>query len=70
MKQDKTIREQKEELVTGILDIRLKLIAKFEKLRDYKTNKNAIMKEVEHASVLHSTIVSIDNLLKDYVEFK
>ena len=37
------------------------------RLRDYKSNKNAIMKEIDHALLIESTIKKIDN---DWVECK
>mgnify|MGYP003132991778 CR=1 FL=1 len=59
----------KETDLKKLLELRKKLILKFSALRDYKNNKNAIMKEGDHAKVLHETIVEIDSLLKNYVTF-
>ena len=39
-------------------------------IRFNNEHKNAIMKEADHAKVLHSTIVKIDLILKDYVKFE
>ena len=55
--------------IEKIVLLRKKLILTFEALRDYKNNKNAIMKEFEHAKVLHETIVALDDLLKEHVKF-
>ena len=55
--------------VTNLVQLRTDLIKEFEKLRDYKNNKNAIMKEVEHARVIHATITRLDNILKEHVKF-
>ena len=55
--------------IEKIVLLRKELITKFEALKDYKNNKNAIMKEFEHAKVLHETIVALDNLLKAHVKF-
>lgn len=55
--------------IEKIVLLRKELITKFEALKDYKNNKNAIMKEFEHAKVLHETIVALDNLLKEHVKF-
>jgi len=55
--------------VTNLVQLRTDLIKEFEKLRDYKNNKNAIMKEVEHARVIHSTIIRLDSILKEHVKF-
>jgi hypothetical protein len=52
-----------------ILNIRQELIAHFSTLRDYKSNKNALMKESDHAYVVHKTITQIDEILKEHVEF-
>ena len=58
----------KEEL-ENLLNLRQKVLEKFIKLKDYKNNKNAIMKELDHALVLSDVITSIDNILKEYVNF-
>ena len=55
--------------INKLLTLRTELIDKFSRLKDYKNNKNAIIKELEYAKTLHSTIVTIDELLKDHVEF-
>ena len=52
-----------------ILSLRAQLIQHYEGLRDYKTNKNALMKEVDHAQKIHQTIVTIDEILKPHVNF-
>ena len=52
-----------------LVSLRQQTIEKFNKLRDYKNNKNAIMKEVDHAKVLHEIIVEIDKVLKSHVNF-
>ena len=58
------------ELLEGIVNLRLRLISEYSGLRDYKNNKNALMKEEDHALALHSTIVEIDALLEGLVEFE
>ena len=52
-----------------LVNLRQKTINKFSRLRDYKNNKNAIMKEIEHAQALHDVIVEIDKVLKEHVIF-
>jgi len=52
-----------------LVTLRQKTLDKFNRLRDYKNNKNAIMKEIEHAQALHNVIVEIDKVLKDHVTF-
>ena len=54
----------------SIVMLRNELIAKYQKLRDYKHNPNAIMKETEHAKALAETIEKIDLIIKDHVTFK
>tara|TARA_Y100000593_G_C4248678_1_gene305991 strand:- start:694 stop:879 length:186 start_codon:yes stop_codon:yes gene_type:complete len=53
-----------------IISLRSDLINKFEKLRDYKMNPNAIMKETDHARLISDTINRIDKILKEHVSFK
>ena len=62
--------EKNEQLVEGIIKLRTDLIAHYNKLKDYKQNKNALMKEEDHARKLHSTIVEIDRLLEGLVSFE
>tara|TARA_Y100001937_G_scaffold125025_1_gene190911 strand:+ start:610 stop:795 length:186 start_codon:yes stop_codon:yes gene_type:complete len=59
----------KEIEINKLVELRTVLINKFSSLKDYKGNKNAIMRERDHAMVLHETIVKIDDVLKDYVKF-
>ena len=56
--------------VQSLVELRTKLIEYFNTLRDYKNNKNAIMKEVDHARILSETIEEIDSILKGHVDFK
>ena len=56
--------------IQKLINLRAGLIKSFERLRDYKNNKNAIMKEVEHAALISSTISQIDDILKVHVTFK
>ena len=53
-----------------LVAIRQELITHFMSLRDYKTNKNALMKEVDYASVLNETIKRIDKILSNHVDFR
>ena len=59
---------EKNEIDTLVM-LRTNLITQFERLRDWKNNKNAIMKEIDHAKSIHAVIVVIDGLLKDHVNF-
>ena len=58
------------QVLNSLVQLRSEMIKEFTKLRDYKNNKNAIMKEVEHARVLHVMITRLDNILKDHVKFE
>jgi hypothetical protein len=55
--------------VQKLIDIRAYLIEKYERCKDYRQNKNAIMREVDHAEIVHQTIVKIDSILKNHVKF-
>lgn len=60
----------KKEEIDYLVHVRATLIKEFESLRDYKNNPNAIMKEVDCAKVIHNTIVKLDSLLKEHVNFQ
>jgi hypothetical protein len=55
--------------INALVELRNKLIVEFTRLRDYKNNANAIMKEFDHAKILHSTISSLDKILQEHVKF-
>ena len=57
------------ELVQEIVSLRQRLILDFTRLKDYKQNKNALMKEHDHAMSLHGIIVEIDRILEGKVNF-
>jgi len=59
----------KKEEIEVLVNLRQKTLARFSRLRDYKNNTNAIMKEIEHAKALHEVIVEIDKVLKEHVNF-
>ena len=59
----------KKEEIDLLVSLRQKTLEKFNRLRDYKSNTNAIMKEVDHAKALHEVIVEIDKVLKEHVNF-
>lgn len=59
----------KKEEINEMVQLRSLLISKFDRLRDYKNNPNAIMKEVDYAKSLHETIVAIDKIIQNHVEF-
>lgn len=59
----------KKEEIDVLVNLRQKTLEKFNKLRDYKNNTNAIMKEIDHARMLHDVIIEIDKVLKEHVSF-
>ena len=59
----------KKEEIEILVNLRQKTLEKFNRLRDYKNNTNAIMKEIDHAKVLHNVIVELDKALKSHVNF-
>jgi len=52
-----------------LLEIRKSLVLAHERKRDYRSNQNAIMKEVEHVAILESVIKNLDAFLTKYVQF-
>ena len=59
----------KHEDLSKVLEVRQQLIAAHSKCKDYKNNKNAIMREIDHVAVLESSIKKIDDFLAKYVKF-
>ena len=55
--------------IDKIINLRQFLINKYERLRDYKMNENALMKEVDHARAVHEAITMVDDILRDHVNF-
>ena len=58
-----------EDDLTKIINLRAVLIKEFTRLNEYKRDSNAIMKQVEHASVLNDTIQTLDDILRPHVTF-
>ena len=58
------------ELLQEVVNLRQRLILEFNRLRDYKQNKNSLMKEQDHAASLHAVIVEIDQMLQGKVDFE
>ena len=56
--------------IDNLVELRMKLITKYNRLKDYRQNKNAIMREMDHAELLHETIVKLDGVLKQHVSFE
>ena len=53
--------------VASLVQLRTELIKEFEKLRDYKNNKNAVMKEMDHAKLVHTMINRLDIIFNNFV---
>ena len=62
-------KEEANQLIKELIEIRTELIKKHTKCRDYKSNKNAIMREIEYVAVLETTIKSLDKALQGHVNF-
>ena len=58
------------EFLQLIVDLRQRLVTEFSRIKDYKQNKNALIKEADYAESVHSTIVEIDSMLKGKVDFE
>ena len=56
--------------IKKIIEVRAELIKEHGRYRDYKNNKNAIMKEADHIVTIENAIKRIDEFLKKFVEFK
>jgi len=52
-----------------LLALRKTLVLQFERCRDYKNNKNALMKEIDHIQVVGQAIKDLDSFLAKYVQF-
>jgi len=59
----------KKEEIEKLVNLRQELVQKYGRLRDYKQNANAIMKERDYAETLFNSIKKLDDVLKDYVNF-
>jgi hypothetical protein len=59
-----------QEDINRLVEIRSFLIQNHSRYRDYKSNRNAIMKEADHILVVEKAIKDLDKFLKEYVDFK
>ena len=55
--------------IETLVQIRMMLLENFSSHNDWKNNKNAIMREIDHIEVLERTIKQMDELLKGHVTF-
>ena len=58
-----------QEEIQNLVDIRMMLLEDFRKRKDWKSNKNAIMREIEYVEVVGEAIKKIDLLLSGHVTF-
>ena len=61
--------ELKQEDLNKLLELRKSLVLEFEKYRAYKSDKNAIMKEIDHVYFVGNAVKKIDEFLAKYVQF-
>tara|TARA_R110002167_G_scaffold99735_1_gene260986 strand:+ start:211 stop:396 length:186 start_codon:yes stop_codon:yes gene_type:complete len=59
----------KTEKIQKLIELRTILIRDFHRRKDWKSNKNAIMREIEHVELLNETIKQIDGILEGNVTF-
>ena len=57
------------EEVEKLVSIRMKLVEDHNRRKDWRNNRNAIMREIEHIEVIEATIKDLDVILKEYVTF-
>ena len=57
------------EKLQKLIELRMTLIKEFQRRKDWRGNKNAIMREIEHAEILNETIKKIDDILSGDVTF-
>ena len=58
-----------QEEIQKLVDLRMMLLQDFQKRKDWKSNRNAIMREVEHVELIGETIKKIDVILSGHVTF-
>ena len=58
-----------QEQIQKLISIRTNLIEDYNRRKDWRGNKNAIMREIEHIEIIESTIKDLDKILKEYVTF-
>tara|TARA_R110000803_G_scaffold62907_2_gene123345 strand:+ start:255 stop:440 length:186 start_codon:yes stop_codon:yes gene_type:complete len=59
----------KKEKLQKLIELRMTLIQEFQRRKDWKGNKNAIMREIEHVELINETIKKIDFILTGEVTF-
>jgi hypothetical protein len=58
-----------QEEIQKLVDLRMMLLQEYNSRKDWQSNKNAIMREIEHIELLRNSIKQIDTLLSGHVTF-
>ena len=58
-----------QEEIQKLVNLRMLLLQDFNSRKDWKSNRNAIMREVEHIEIVGEAIKQIDLLLSGHVTF-
>ena len=58
-----------QEEIQKLVDLRMMLLQDFQKRKDWRSNKNAIMRETDHIEIIGEAIKKIDELLSGHVTF-
>ena len=58
-----------QEEIQKLVDLRMMLLQDFQKRKDWRSNKNAIMRELDHIELVGEAIKQIDVLLSGHVTF-
>lgn len=58
-----------QEEIQKLVEIRMSLFRDFQSRNDWKSNRNAIMREVEHIELIKDAIKKLDALLSGHVTF-
>ena len=57
------------EEIQKLVDVRMELLSEFNRRKDWISNRNAIMREIEHIEVLEKAIKQLDLILAQHVTF-
>ena len=58
-----------QEEIQKLVDLRMMLLQEYNSRKDWQSNKNAIMREIEHIELIGKSIKQIDVLLSGHVTF-
>ena len=57
------------EEIQKLVNVRMELLSEFNRRKDWISNRNAIMREIEHIEVLEKAIKQLDLILAQHVTF-